>query len=155
MKNDYVICPAEASDAAGIAAIELECFSEPWSENAVLSEMRTENGVFVVCRNASGVCGYGSGRDNYGEFYVNNIAVTAQARRNGIGEALLLKLVSDVEKRGCDFLTLEVRASNHAARRLYEKCGLSEVGLRRGFYRSPTEDAVLYTIYFNQSEKNQ
>ena len=47
------------------------------------------------------------------------------------------------------FITLEVRESNNAAIRLYEKLGYKEVGRRKNFYSDPTENAILMTMFFN------
>lgn len=151
--NSFFVEKAIIADGAEIARLEREYFSEPWSENAVINEITAENSVFLVCRNENRVIGYVSGRDNCGEFYINNIAVSEEYRKNGIGRLLMDSLILNAKKRLCEFVTLEVRSSNTAARLLYEKCGLTEVGKRRDFYRDPTEDAVLYTIFFDSSEK--
>lgn len=156
MTDGFYIEKATVADAAAIADIERECFSEPWSEKAVADEITANNVSFVVCKNACGcVAGYVSGRNNCGEFYVSNIAVTARARRCGVGESLIKQMTGEAEKLGCEFITLEVREHNTAARRLYEKCGFAVVGQRKEFYRAPTENAVLYTKLFNKSENLQ
>ena len=86
--------------------------------------------------------------------YIDNIAVTPDARRHGVASALL-----DVYCRfgavNLAFLTLEVRASNEAARGLYEKYGFQQAGLRPGYYQHPREDAVIMTRYFNGQEGEQ
>lgn len=152
-KNGYGLFAADETDAPYIAEIEKNCFSEPWSEKSVTEEIKAENSVFIVCRSEENkAVGYISGRDNSGEFYINNVAVSSDFRKNGIGEALVCRLIDEVKSRGCEFATLEVRESNESARRLYEKCGFNEVGVRRSFYRAPTENAVLYTIFFNDPE---
>ena len=88
------------------------------------------------------------------EGYIDNIAVTPDARRHGVASALL-----DVYCRfgavNLAFLTLEVRASNQAARGLYEKYGFQQAGLRPGYYQHPREDAVIMTRYFNGQEGEQ
>ncbi|MDY4254415.1 MAG: ribosomal protein S18-alanine N-acetyltransferase [Oscillospiraceae bacterium] len=156
MKGGFEIAEACSADAVGIAQIERECFSEPWSEESVSDEISAENSLFFVCRDAGGnIVGYVSGRDNFGEFYVNNIAVTCSARFCGIGTALMREISDGAQKRGCEFITLEVRNGNTSARRLYEKCGFSVVGQRLNFYRSPTEDAVLYTKVFSKTENKK
>lgn len=153
MTGEYRIKKADAEDAVRIAEIERECFSEPWSEKAVAEEAAADNALFYVCvDSADNVVGYVSGRDNSGGFYVNNTAVTASARRCGIGELLMTEIMNGAEKRGCEFITLEVRDGNFSARALYEKCGFAAAGRRKGFYRAPVEDAVLYTKVFKNTE---
>ena len=152
-KIKYGLFFADETDAPYIAETEKSCFSEPWSENAVTEEIKAENSIFIVCRSEENkTVGYISGRDNSGEFYINNVAVSSDFRKMGIGEALVRRLIDEVKSRGCEFATLEVRESNGGARKLYEKCGFNEVGVRRSFYRAPTENAVLYTIFFNDPE---
>ena len=81
-----------------------------------------------------------------GEAHITNIAVRESYRRRGIGERLLMALIELSLKLGARLITLEVRASNTAARRLYTKYGFIEVGLRRNYYTDNREDGVLMTI---------
>ena len=64
-------------------------------------------------------------------------------RRLGIGRALLQHLVAESRRRGVRFLTLEVRASNLAAQRLYEEMGFFKAGVRPGYYQDNQEDAII------------
>lgn len=154
--SDFIICDAEQNDGKRIAELEKMYFSEPWSEKSVIDEINAENSIFLVCRSTENiVLGYVSGRNNCGEFYINNIAVDENYRNNGLGFLLMSEIISRAKNSDCLFLTLEVRASNTAACGLYEKCGMQKVGVRRNFYRHPTEDAVLYTVYFNKTENIQ
>ncbi len=156
MTDGFYIEMAAVTDSAAVADIERECFSEPWSEKAVTDEIAAKNVIFIVCKNSDGsIVGYVSGRNNCGEFYINNVAVTARARRCGIGESLIARITAEAEKCGCEFITLEVREGNTAARRLYEKRGYSGVGHRKGFYRAPDEDAVLYTKVFEKTGESE
>ena len=66
-------------------------------------------------------------------------------RRKGIAEKLIRTLVDFCENEGMDFVTLEVRRSNEAAKKLYSKMGFEEVGERKDFYENPREDAILMT----------
>ena len=52
------------------------------------------------------------------------------------------------ERRGAGAVFLEVRESNRAARALYEKWAFLESGRRRGYYKDPEEDAILYRLDF-------
>ena len=73
------------------------------------------------------------------------VLVSPAARRRGLGRRLLSAVLECAEKNEVKNLTLEVRASNTAARHLYEACGFSPCGVRRNFYKHPTEDAVVYS----------
>lgn len=81
------------------------------------------------------------------EGYLSNIAVSPEHRRQGIAEALLKALLVRASARKLSFVTLEVRAGNIPAQTLYRKLGFTEVGVRRGYYEHPKEDAVLMTLY--------
>ena len=77
------------------------------------------------------------------EAHVINIAVRELYRHQGIGELLLIAIIDKASELKADIITLEVRASNIAARRLYSKYGFTRVGLRRGYYTDTGEDGVL------------
>jgi ribosomal-protein-alanine N-acetyltransferase len=80
-----------------------------------------------------------------GEAHIVNIAVRQAYRRRGIGELLLISLISLALEKGADNITLEVRKSNAAAQKLYQKYGFNIKGVRRGYYLDDREDAVIMT----------
>ena len=77
------------------------------------------------------------------EVHITNIAVRNLYQRQGIGERLLIATIDLAAELKASLLTLEVRASNLPAQKLYEKYGFVQVGLRRGYYTDNREDAVL------------
>ncbi|MFC1961791.1 ribosomal protein S18-alanine N-acetyltransferase [Chloroflexota bacterium] len=77
------------------------------------------------------------------EAHITNIAVRRQHQRRGLGKLLLISLVDAANRLSASHMTLEVRISNIAARRLYQSFGFQEVGIRRGYYLDNREDAVL------------
>lgn len=143
-----VIYLAKTEDAAEISKMETEFFSAPWSENAVFSEISSADSVFLAAKDNGVLTGYISGRDIAGEFYINNIAVKKENRRQGTAFLLLNEIVRLAKKRGCEFITLEVRVSNSAAIALYKKAGFEFLGERKDFYSHPKENAAIYTKYF-------
>ncbi len=135
---------ATEKDFDAIAALEKECFSEPWSEAAIKEGF--ENGTrYLVLKQFEKTLGYVGVQTVLDEGYITNVAVTKAARRQGVAQKLLTALYDFAKEKGLRFLTLEVRCSNEAARALYEKCGYKPVGQRRNFYSNPKEDAILYT----------
>ena len=80
------------------------------------------------------------------EWELENIVVAAQARRSGVGESLLGALLDAAGQTDSKTVFLEVRESNAAARRLYEKLGFKETGRRKLYYVNPLEDAVLFRL---------
>jgi ribosomal-protein-alanine N-acetyltransferase len=74
---------------------------------------------------------------------LQNLGTSPEHQRCGIARALLLELIATARVRGIRELGLEVRVSNAAAQALYRAHGFRLTGLRRGYYRSPDEDALL------------
>ena len=78
-----------------------------------------------------------------GEAHITNIAVRVPYRRQGIGELLLISAIDKATELNAHIITLEVRASNTPAQSLYQKCGFTQVGLRRGYYSDNKEDGII------------
>ena len=147
----YEIVPMDRSHVDQVAALERACFSMPWSETQLSDVLYSDDAVFIVAEDEEGnVIGYAGLTTVLDEGYINNIAVEEAARKHGVASALL-----DVFVRfaaiNLSFLTLEVRKSNAPAIALYEKFGFQQVGLRKGFYSHPREDAIIMTREFPQN----
>ena len=131
-------------DIPAAAALERECFSKPWSENAYRSTLANENALYLTAKTKNGelagICGV---LDILGEGDISNVAVAESFRRRKVGERMLAELLRQGEERGIGAFTLEVRASNEAAVRLYEKFGFFAEGRRKNFYDNPREDALI------------
>ena len=89
------------------------------------------------------IIGLFSGEVVVDELQIDNLAVAEQWRRRGIGEALLKSALSQSAGLGARSATLEVRSANATARAFYEKEGFAPVGLRKGYYADPPDDALL------------
>ena len=135
--------PMENRDVAQIAALEQQCFSEPWSETSVAGELTNPLSYWLVARDGGYLAGYVGSQTVLGESDMMNLAVSPDYRRRGIGENLVESLIRDLKKQGSHCLTLEVRESNLAARALYEKLGFVQIGLRPGYYHKPKENACI------------
>ena len=132
-----------SSHVAQIANLEKLCFSDPWSENSIASELDNKLAFWLVATEADRVAGYIGSQTVMDETDMMNVAVHPDYRRKGIAEALVNTLVENLQKLGSHCLTLEVRASNTPAITLYEKLGFSEIGRRKNYYRNPREDALI------------
>lgn len=130
-----------------LAEIEKACFHAPWSETALREELG--KGIFLVAERGRTVVGYVGCQTVLDEGYITNVAVGPEARRQGVGRALLHELAARVKAEKLAFVTLEVRRSNAAAIALYESMDYEPVGTRKNFYENPTEDAVLMTWKLN------
>ena len=144
------VASMKKEDVPSVALLERECFASPWSENTLLEETENPTALFLVAKDENnGIVGYVGANNILGEVFITNIAVTKPFRRKGVASLLLKTLVDKCAQSKASYLTLEVRRSNISAIKLYEKFGFLPVGERKSFYSDPTEDALLYTLYFN------
>ncbi len=137
----------EREHIKAIAELEKVCFSEPWSEETLLSAFKTGTRFFVAVKNNK-VLGYVGINCIIDEGYITNVAVSPEYRRKGVGEALLNCVFSHALDEGLGFVSLEVRESNAPAISLYEKFGFKTEGKRKNFYSNPLEDALIMTKRF-------
>ena len=129
---------------AQVAELEKICFgSAAWSENSIASELDNPLALWIVAEDAGKVLGYVGSQTVMGETDMMNVAVRPDYRNQGIATALIVGLVGALQKRGSHCLTLEVRASNENAIRLYRGLEFEEVGRRKNYYRNPREDALI------------
>ena len=144
------IMPMGAEHVEAIAEIEKECFSTPWSVDALRSELTNENAHFYVYLKNAQVTGYVGMHTVLDECYIANVAVRADFRRQGIAQALLDTAEKTAEDKNCVFISLEVRVSNTPAIELYKKRGYISQGERKNFYSRPTENALIITKTFSE-----
>ncbi len=128
---------------AQIAQIEKLCFSDPWSENSISSELNSRISLWFVALDGNSVAGYIGSQSVLDEADMMNVAVHPDYRRQGIGEKLVLALAQALTEKEIRGLMLEVRESNIPAIALYEKLGFRQVGLRPNYYRNPKENALI------------
>lgn len=140
--NGYEIVRVCAAHLSQIAALEAVCFSEPWSERS-LELLLTDSAVGFAAVREGTVLGYGGMLCVVGEGQITNVAVDPACRRMGIGEAILEALLARAKHCDAEQVSLEVRVSNTAAVALYQKHGFEVAGVRKDFYRRPTEDALV------------
>ncbi len=140
---EFALMPMELRHVEAVAAMEKLCFSDPWSENSVRSELENPLSLWLVAESDGAVIGYVGSQSVLGESDMMNLAVSPSARRCGVGRALVVELVSRLCEQGNYQLTLEVRASNDGAQQLYQQLGFLEVGRRKNYYSNPKEDALI------------
>lgn len=153
VETTYTLVPMTADHLGEMAELEQACFSVPWSREMLAEELKNLAAAYVVAEAESGaVLGYAGLHAVLDEGYITNVAVRPECRRQGVATALLRVFFRFAEARKLRFLTLEARASNAAARALYAGLGFREAGVRRNYYESPREDAVLLTKDFHWEE---
>ena len=133
----------QMQDVPSIAELEKICFSDPWSENSIASELDNRLSYWLVAEIDNRVVGYVGSQSVLDGADMMNLAVSPDYRRQGIAEALVNTLVNDLKQRRIIVLLLEVRVSNASAIALYEKLGFVQVGRRPKYYHNPREDALI------------
>ena len=128
---------------ASVAALEKICFSAPWSESSIASELTNPLSLWLVATVDGKFAGYIGSQSVCGESDMMNVAVSPEFRRQGVGEALVCALSEALKKEGNTCLTLEVRVSNENAIALYQKLSFTQIGRRPNYYRNPREDALI------------
>ena len=144
-----VITPLHADHLDDLADLESMAFSRPWSYDALAEELQNPLAVFYVAEDveAESAVGYLGMHHILDEGYITNIIVHPAWRRRGLGRRLLREADQYAKKIGLERITLEVRASNGPAIAMYEGFGFERDGTRPGFYDSPKEDALIYSLY--------
>ena len=148
--------PMGLDDLPTVQAIEEASFTTPWPPHAYRSEIETNRlAQYIVARVGGEVVAYAGMWMMVDEAHVTTFAVDPRWRRQRIGERLLLTLLDLARSRRAREATLEVRLSNLAARRLYEKYGFRPVGLRPRYYSDDNEDALIMTTESLDSARMQ
>jgi len=125
-----------------------QCFTTPWQTESFEYEISNRDAVLQVAEIDNKPAGYVCIRTILDVTHIMDIAVSPELRRAGIGTRLLQSALQQVRsmQRDLKIITLEVRESNIAAVRLYEKFGFKEIGRRKDYYKKPTEDALIMEL---------
>jgi ribosomal-protein-alanine N-acetyltransferase len=132
-------------DLEGVLAVDDASFTRPWTRAMYESEFLNQATahLYVLRLPECRVAGYIAVWLVVDEVHINNVAVRPEYRGRGLGSALLTFALEEGARHGAPRATLEVRRSNGAARRLYERFGFQVAGVRRDYYSHPTEDALV------------
>ena len=141
------IRPLTLKDIDSAAAIENACFPDPWTRRMLEDSIAADCAVCYGAEEDGVLAGALYAMDVSGDISIDNIAVLPEFRRRGIASALLDRLCVYMRDTGGSFITLEVRSLNTGAIALYGKFGFKRVGLRKGYYKDPPDDAVIMTKY--------
>lgn len=131
------------ADLSEVVEIEQQLFTQPWSRQGFLSSLQQQDTLYLVAQQDGKVAGYCGLLQSFDEADITNVAVHPEYRRLGIACQMLEQLMEQGGTRGIQRYTLEVRVSNTAAVKLYQKLGFASVGIRKNFYAFPTEDAMI------------
>jgi [ribosomal protein S18]-alanine N-acetyltransferase len=136
---------SSAADLDAVLEIESASFFNPTTREWYESELQRPDVCFVyVVRTPShkvaGFCAFWKVVD---QIHINNLAIRPELRGRGLGAFMLSRVLDEASTLGAPHATLEVRRSNEAARRLYERAGFTLAAVRSGYYNNPIEDALI------------
>lgn len=135
--------PMNINHVADVAKLEQLCFSAPWSERSITSELTNPLSLWIVAVDEDRLIGYVGSQSVMGEADMMNLAVCPEYRRKGIGRKLVEKLIVALKEKEVSCLLLEVRSENIAAIELYLQLGFVQVGRRPNYYTKPKDDALI------------
>ena len=131
-------------DIPTIMILEKKLFSTSWEEEMFIEEIEKQYAYVMEIKDK--IIGYICGWKLLDEFNITNIAIALDYQRKGFGKTLVQFLMSKLLDEKCFKFFLEVRESNHAAIKLYEKLGFIVIGSRKNYYHSPEEDAMVLGV---------
>jgi [ribosomal protein S18]-alanine N-acetyltransferase len=140
------LAPMHGDDLDAVQRIERASFTTPWPAYAYRQEIETNRlAHYIVARAADDIVGFAGMWMMVDQAHITTFAVDPKWRRKGIGAQMVRALLQMARPLGARQATLEVRLSNLAARRLYEKFGFRPVGVRPRYYSDDGEDALIMT----------
>ena len=139
------ITPASSADIEAVEKLQRATFTNAWGADSIRWELdHTDVARLYVMRDRSSVLvGYCACWIVFDELHINSLAIDPARRRQGLARHLLQHVLADARAAGATCSTLEVRASNAAARELYEGLGFTVEAVRRDYYQQPREDALI------------
>lgn len=142
----------DEQDLDGVVEVEDESFTNPWTRDMYTWELqhRSVCHIYVVRTPEYRVAGFCAFWLVFDEIHINNVALRPALRGRGLGTALMRHVFEEGRRLGARRATLEVRASNTGARRLYERLGFHVSATRRNYYTNPVEDALILWIDFDR-----
>jgi ribosomal-protein-alanine N-acetyltransferase len=144
--NAVIIREMSPDDVHKIAEIEKASYTMPWSETSFLSEIYSRHSITRVAELNGKIIAYVCVKKVADEGHLLNMTVHPDCRRQGVANMLFNNTLEDLRQSGCRFLYLEVRTSNNAAKKMYEKLNFKIVGTRKDYYLRPIENAVIMML---------
>ncbi|WP_022748406.1 ribosomal protein S18-alanine N-acetyltransferase [Lachnobacterium bovis] len=141
-----IIRQMRESDSQGVALIEKENFSQPWSANAFCESIKNNSTVFLVAEEVGEILGYIGMYISLDEGEITNVSVSLKHRRKHVATKLIEELKRIALERKVSRIILEVRVTNASAIKTYERQGFKILGTRKNFYEKPVEDAYIMDV---------
>ncbi len=140
------IVPMTSEHIEQVAKLDLLCFPDPWTYAMFEALPQNPLAVYFVAVSDGEVVGYAGMYHILDECQIMNIATHPDRRRCGVAEGMFTRLLQYAKDKGVKRIDLEVRTKNEGAIAFYKKLGFEKVGLRKGYYSTPPDDAVLMSL---------
>jgi ribosomal-protein-alanine N-acetyltransferase len=148
MSGELRVRQGGIADFVEIVRMEKAVFSDPWSQEAIFSELQADAMRLPLVAEMDGsLCGYLMAWRVADQLHILNIATDPSCLRRGVGTSLLLAAVKYAVDGGQTEVTLEVRRSNAGARAFYRRHHFAEIGVRPGYYQDNKEDAIIMSTF--------
>ena len=136
----------EERDLQSVAKMEKDIFSDPWSIDAFADSIKNDSAIFIVAEMNDTVVGFCGVYIMSPEAEIANIAVAKDYRNRGIAQKMLSWQIEQLKEKQVEALFLDVRKTNTVAYRLYNKFGFENIAIRKDYYYSPKEDAIIMKL---------
>lgn len=145
--RETVIRDMGFGDIVEVTKIENRTFFDAWNESMWLDELNNSLTTYIALEENGRLAGYAGYWLVAGEAQVTRVAIAPEERERGLGTKLTAALINRAWQQGADAVTLEVRAGNTAAQKMYLTCGFRAEGVRPCYYADNHEDAVIMWLY--------
>jgi len=129
-----------------VMGIDLEAYPSPWSRDLWDRELTDPTRTHLVAFDDATIVGHGGIMHVLDEVHLTTVAVTPGCQGSGVASRLILALLDSAVAAGSRAMTLEVRAADRRAQRVYSRFGFVPAGVRRGYYSDPTDDAIIFWL---------
>lgn len=160
------VTPMRRRHLRQVLSIEAQVYPRSWSAELFLSELgQGASRRYVIARATDPerpwwqralwprpVVGYAGVLVQAGEAHITTVAVHPRQHRRKLATRLLVAILSEARGLGAQAATLEVRAANRGAQRLYSGFGFAPVGVRPSYYTETNEDAVIMWVHDLQGD---
>lgn len=144
--REILIRDLRPEDVSAVLTIEKASFSTPWSEILFMNEIFKPRSLAKAAMIGEKLVGYICANYLLEEGHILNVTVHPDHRQQGIASQLVHYMIDLLNIEGCRTIFLEVRISNEAALKMYEKAGFIQIGTRKAYYTLPVEDAVIMSL---------
>lgn len=143
MSSTGVILPMATQHVPAVSAIERSCFGAQWTATNFNKELDNQRCHYFVSLIEDKVVAYLGYWQILEEAHITAVGVIPKYRKQGLAQQLMIKMLNDCLDKSIRWITLEVKASNIGAQKLYEKFGFSVMGRRKNYYQAEREDALI------------